>query len=70
LFVGVLQSKAAFRVGIVLGAEWDIESIGIISFASGNFCVASGHVSAALGYDATASGDFPTAFDCMCLYQQ
>jgi trimeric autotransporter adhesin len=67
--------KAAFRVGYVDGTNWDKDSIGNYSFASGvntrskgtnstamgNNSIASGDYSAALGYNTRASGSYSTA---------
>ncbi len=48
--------KAAFRVGYVNGTNWDTDSIGYHSFATGFNTVASGIYSAALGFEASARG--------------
>lgn len=50
-------SKAAFRAGIVTGAEWDNSNIGFGSIAMGNGTTASGGSSVAMGHSATASGN-------------
>ena len=54
--------KAAFRVGIALGNEWDKDNIGSYSFASGSATLASGNYSTALGISSRASGTYSTAF--------
>ena len=53
--------KAAFRVGSVSGNQWDKDSIGYYSFASGQSTTASGQISTALGFATTASADYSTA---------
>jgi Head domain of trimeric autotransporter adhesin len=53
--------KAAFRVGRVSLANWDKDSIGIYSFASGLSSKASGDYSFASGYFSNASGNWSTA---------
>ncbi|HEY6505316.1 MAG TPA: tail fiber domain-containing protein [Chitinophagaceae bacterium] len=53
--------KAAFRVGIVDGANWDKDNIGRISFVAGWNCLAIGLGSFASGYFTTASGDYSFA---------
>ena len=53
--------RAAFRAGRVSSTQWDKDSIGDFSFASGNNTKANGYVSNAMGYFTTASGTFSTA---------
>src|SRR5688572_9190106 len=53
--------KAAFRVGHVVGSQWNKNNIGNYSFASGQNTIASGVLSTALGYATIASGDYSTA---------
>jgi hypothetical protein len=53
--------KAAFRTGFVNGVEWDKDSIGNYSFASGYNTRAKGAYSTAFGSQTTASGYFSTA---------
>ena len=53
--------KAAFRVGYVTLTNWDKNSIGDYSFASGYDTKASGDGSTAMGYQTTASGNFSIA---------
>lgn len=53
--------KAAFRTGAVLGANWDRDSIGYVSFASGYDTKASGQGSVAMGILSTASLDYAIA---------
>ncbi len=53
--------KAAFRVGYVGGTNWDKDSIGYNSFASGNETKAKGFASFAMGYNSTALGDYSTS---------
>jgi hypothetical protein len=67
--------KAAFRVGSVSGLNWNNDSIGNYSFASGgntkakavystsmgNSTIASGDVSTSMGYQTTAAGDYSTS---------
>ena len=48
--------KAAFRVGTVDEANWDKDSIGLFSFASGRNTKAKGFNSISMGENATASG--------------
>lgn len=49
--------KAAFRVGMVTGTQWDKDSIGLHSFAAGLDSKAKGIRSFAIGNEANASGD-------------
>lgn len=67
--------KAAFRVGFVNGAQWDLANIGNYSFASGistkasdyasmatgDQTTASNYASTAMGFQTTASGDISIA---------
>ncbi|HWR31877.1 MAG TPA: tail fiber domain-containing protein [Chitinophagaceae bacterium] len=53
--------KAAFRVGRVTGTDWDKDSIGMYSFASGYNTKAKGSGSNALGSGINASGYYSTA---------
>lgn len=53
--------KAAFRVGRVQGNEWDKDSIGINSFASGFNAKATKNYSTAMGQGTSAVGDNSTA---------
>lgn len=53
--------KAAFRFGYVDGANWDKDSIGTYSFASGYNSKAKGYYSIAMGYIAKANSDYSTA---------
>jgi hypothetical protein len=53
--------KAAFRVGNVLGANWDRDSIGLYSFASGYNSKAKGDFSTSLGNQTQASGFYATS---------
>jgi Chaperone of endosialidase/Head domain of trimeric autotransporter adhesin len=53
--------KAAFRAGFVYGGQWDKDSIGSYSFATGNQTTASGYISTAIGYKTKASGNYSTA---------
>lgn len=53
--------KAAFRVGRVLNVNWDKDSIGDYSFASGYNTRATGDYSTAMGYGTTATGLYSTA---------
>jgi len=57
----LIPSKYAVRLGTVVSANWDIDSIGNYSFASGTDTKASGSISTALGYTTTASGFISTA---------
>ncbi|GAB2643911.1 hypothetical protein GCM10027035_42630 [Emticicia sediminis] len=52
-----IPRKSAFRVGTVLGTEWDDLNIGMWSFAWGYGAKANGERSLALGYNTIASGD-------------
>ncbi len=49
--------KAAFRVGMAQGNEWDTENVGKYSFASGWLSIASGQLTTAMGWSSTASGE-------------
>lgn len=53
--------KAAFRAGTVSGTEWNKDSIGMVSFASGENAKATGDYTTALGSYASASGNYSTA---------
>jgi len=53
--------KAAFRAGNINGFEWDKDSIGIYSFASGFSSIARGEGSTALGFRPAATGDYSSA---------
>jgi hypothetical protein len=53
--------KSAFRVGYVDGVQWDKDSIGNYSFASGYNTKAKGLNSTAMGTNTTASGDYSIA---------
>nr|MCU0334176.1 hypothetical protein [Chitinophagaceae bacterium] len=53
--------KAAFRAGFATSTEWDADSIGRYSFASGFGSKASGFVSTAMGYLTVAGGPSSTA---------
>ncbi len=53
--------KAAFRAGVISGKEWNKDSIGLFSFATGNNVKARGTGSFAAGFTSTALADFTTA---------
>lgn len=53
--------KAAFRVGRVSSLQWDKDSVGYYSFASGLNSKAKGISATAMGYQGTASGSSSTA---------
>jgi Chaperone of endosialidase/Head domain of trimeric autotransporter adhesin len=54
-------SKAAFRTGLVFGTQWDNDSIGLYSFATGLNTVARGDFAFALGNNNRAIGGFSFA---------
>lgn len=68
--------KFAFRTGFITNNNWNLDSLGIVSFASGsnskaigqastamgNATTASGYASTAMGNTSTASGNTSTAF--------
>jgi len=56
-----LPAKAAFRAGAVDGVNWNPDSIGNWSFASGYNTRAIGSYSFAIGSNSTASGNFSIA---------
>ncbi len=56
-----IPAKAAFRAGYVDAAEWDDANVGLYSIAMGNFPLASGNSSTALGFGTQATGDYSTA---------
>ncbi|MFZ1527753.1 MAG: hypothetical protein WAT19_03320 [Ferruginibacter sp.] len=56
-----LPQKAAFRVGTVLGTQWDADSIGTWSFAAGRSVIAKADYSTAFGFTAKASGVYSFA---------
>jgi hypothetical protein len=56
-----LPEKSAFRVGTVASPNWDADSIGLGSFASGDETKATGYVSSATGGSTVASGNFSMA---------
>ncbi len=51
-----IPAKSAFRVGTVVGSQWDAAKIGAWSFASGYNPTANGVVSTSLGSGTTANG--------------
>lgn len=53
--------KAAFRAGVISGKEWNKDSIGLYSFATGNNVKARGTGSFAAGFTSTAFADFTNA---------
>ncbi|MEO7313531.1 MAG: hypothetical protein ABIX01_24320 [Chitinophagaceae bacterium] len=53
--------KAAFRVGAVTGNNWDKDSIGLLSFASGYDTLAKGIGSIAIGVNAYAAANYSNA---------
>ncbi|MGB1040274.1 MAG: tail fiber domain-containing protein, partial [Flavobacteriales bacterium] len=55
------KDKGAFRAGGTLGKNWDKDSIGDFSFASGLSSKAKGYASTAMGNFSEATGDFSTA---------
>lgn len=55
------SDKAAFRVGRVSSFQWDKDSVGYYSFASGLNSKAKGLNATAMGYQGTASGTSSTA---------
>ncbi len=56
-----LPTKGAFRVGTVAGVNWNPDSIGVWSFASGFDAKAKGDFSTAMGFYTIASGYGSTA---------
>ena len=54
-------SKSAFRVGYVVGTEWDYGNVGIYSSAMGIGTKASGPISTAMGQYSIANGPISTA---------
>ncbi len=56
-----MPSKFAFRAGAIGNKNWDKDSIGLYSFASGVYTIAKGIASTALGWLTTASGQNSTA---------
>jgi hypothetical protein len=56
-----IPAKAAFRVGIVSGTQWDDANIGSYSYSIGSSTIASGSYSIAIGNTSTASGFSSTA---------
>jgi hypothetical protein len=57
-----LPEKSAFRVGTVYDLNWNADSIGTWSFASGCDSKAKGTFSSAMGYGTNAIGDNSTTF--------
>ncbi|MFN0201278.1 MAG: tail fiber domain-containing protein [Bacteroidia bacterium] len=53
--------KAAFRAGYVNGIQWNDDSIGIVSFATGYGTKASSNYTTAMGYNTQATKDYATA---------
>lgn len=53
--------KAAFRTGMVFGTQWDNDSIGLYSFATGLNAVAKGDFAFAIGNNNRAIGGFSFA---------
>lgn len=56
-----IPQRSAFRAGTVLGNNWNADSIGAFSFATGYDTKASGDLSTALGRSTIASGVYSTA---------
>jgi trimeric autotransporter adhesin len=56
-----LPEKSAFRVGTVTGNNWNADSIGVWSFATGYNSKATGNYSTALGYNTIASDNYTTS---------
>ncbi len=56
-----LPGKSAFRAGTVTGTQWNADSIGTWSFASGYDTKAKGTYSTAMGYTTNANGSASTA---------
>jgi hypothetical protein len=62
-----IPSRSAFRVGTVsnvfsnASVNWDKDSIGLFSFASGFNTKAKGYISTAMGAESKASGSYSTA---------
>lgn len=56
-----VPQMAAFRVGHVVGTQWDRDNIGAYSIGLGNNITASGFSSTAMGTYTTASGDMSLA---------
>jgi len=54
--------KAAFRVGYTVSDQWNLENIGVYSFAAGNKSIAIGFGAVALGTEVTAEGFGSAAF--------
>jgi len=55
------NSKGAFRVGAISNSNWDTDSLGDYSFATGLNTKAIGNYSTAMGSYTTSSGSFSTA---------
>ncbi len=53
--------KAAFRVGVVDGTQWDKDSIGVFSFSTGYNSKAIGGASMSMGFNTNASGQSSTS---------
>jgi len=51
------KSKSAFRAGFTSGENWDVDSLGTYSFATGYDTKVTGSFGAAFGQATTASGD-------------
>jgi hypothetical protein len=56
-----LPEKSAFRAGTVDASEWDADSIGAWSFATGRSVKAKGIYSSAMGFETIASSSYTTA---------
>ncbi|MFB0945228.1 MAG: tail fiber domain-containing protein [Spirosomataceae bacterium] len=56
-----IPSRSAFRVGTILGSEWDADSIGLASFAAGYSAKATGRQAVALGSFTDARGRYSTS---------
>jgi hypothetical protein len=59
-----IPAKSAFRVGTASGTDWDIDNIGLWSFAAGRDTKATGNFAAAIGFatDATGNSSIATGF--------
>jgi Head domain of trimeric autotransporter adhesin len=56
-----IPQRSAFRVGTVTGNNWNADSIGAHSFATGYNTKAKGDLSTALGFSTSATGEISTA---------
>lgn len=56
-----IPAKSAFRVGTVVGTQWDAANVGTWSFAANRSTTASGNYAVSMGYGTYATGESATS---------